>query len=104
MDIKGNPNPAIASTGSYNLYNDGLDGIQIEIAPSRNLQVRTDSDVNNQLELGITSIIVNGLGADYELVVTVEKVKTAILSLDNATDMFRTILLGFNMSNLISQT
>ena len=44
LDIKGNPDPATASTDSYNPYSDGRNGTQIEIAPNRDLQVGADND------------------------------------------------------------
>ena len=91
----------------------GLDGTNIEIAASRDLQVGADNDANHQLQLGISSVTASGLRIDGSQVVDIDQARAAITSLDNATDMVnqeRSYLgsmqnrLAFTMSNLTSQT
>ena len=90
-----------------------LDGTDMEIAASRDLQVGADNDVNHQLKLGISSVTASGLRIDGSQVVDIDQSRAAITSLDNATDMVnqeRSYLssmqnrLAFTMSNLSSQT
>jgi len=91
----------------------GLDGTDIEITDSRDLQVGADNDINHQLQLGISSVTASGLRIDGSQVVDIDQARGAITSLDNATDMVnqeRSYLgsmqnrLSFTMSNLTSQT
>ena len=91
----------------------GLDGTDIEITASRDLQVGADHDANHQLQLGISSVTANGLRIDGSQAVDIDQARAAITSLDNATDMVnqeRSYLgsmqnrLFFTMSNLRSQT
>ena len=91
----------------------GLDGTNIEIAASRDLQVGADNDTNHHLQLGISSATASGLRIDGSRVVDIDQARAAITSLDNATDMVnqeRSLLgsmqnrLAFTMSNLTSQT
>ena len=94
-------------------YSGGLNGTQIEISPDRDLQVGADNDINHQLQLGISSVTASGLRIDGSQVVDIDQARSAITSLDNATDMVnqeRSYLgsmqnrLSFTMSNLTSQT
>ena len=64
-----------------------LDGTDMEIAASRDLQVGADNDVNHQLKLGISSVTASGLRIDGSQVVDIDQSRAAITSLDNATDM-----------------
>ena len=91
----------------------GLDGTNIEIPASRDLQVGADNDANHHLQLGISSATASGLRIDGSRVVDIDQARAAITSLDNATDMVnqeRSLLgsmqnrLAFTMSNLSSQT
>jgi len=91
----------------------GLNGTDIEITASRDLQVGADNDANHHLQLGISSATASGLRIDGSRVVDIDQARAAITSLDNATDMVnqeRSLLgsmqnrLAFTMSNLTSQT
>ena len=91
----------------------GLDGKNIEIAASRDLQVGVDNDVNHRLQLGISSVTASGLRIDGSQVVDIDQARAAITSLDNATDVVnqeRSYLgsmqnrLSFTISHLTSQT
>ena len=65
----------------------GLDGTDIEITASRDLQVGADNDANHHLQLGISSATASGLRIDGSQVVDIDQARAAITSLDNATDM-----------------
>lgn len=91
----------------------GLDGTDIEIAASRDLQIGADNNSNHHLQLGISSVTANGLRIADSAVVDIDQARSAITSLDHATDMVnqeRSYLgsmqnrLSFVMSNLTSQT
>ena len=91
----------------------GLDGTDVEIAASRDLQIGADNDANHQLQLVISSVTATGLRINNSEVVDIDQARAAITSLDHATDMVnqeRSYLgsmqnrLAFTMSNLTSQT
>ena len=85
LDIKGNPDPATASTDSYNPYSGGLNGTQIEIAPNRDLQIEADNDTSHQLQLGISSVTDSGLRINNSKVDDIDQARATIIALDNAT-------------------